>query len=97
MGNSYKYLLLRYKSSSIVFTSFTHTNPPPCSAIFIKNPFLSQIVRGNKYIAIENNNKDGKYLYFSFSFENINNTKINEYNIYHIYLLFIHFPCRRAM
>ena len=81
MDNSYKYLLLKYKSSGIKFITFTHTNPAPCRAIFIKNPFLPQVVSGNDYIAI-NNNKKEYFLYFSFSFDNVNHTKINEYNIY---------------
>ena len=82
MDNNYKYLLLSFTSSNMQIVHFTHTNPAPCRAKFIKNPFLPQVVSGNDYIAI-NNNKNEYFLYISFSFENVNHTKINEYNIYY--------------
>ena len=83
MNNNYKYLLLRYINVYVPSVKFTHTNPPPCSAIYIEYPYLPNVVKGNNYIAIYNNNKNEKYLYFSFSFEKDNKIEINEYNIYY--------------
>ena len=61
---------------------FIHTNPPPCKAIHL-NSYSSKVVNGSDYIAIDKHSKDGKYLYFSFSFENKNNKNISDYKIYY--------------
>ena len=82
MDNNYKYLLLKWVCANSRFIEFTHTNIPPCKAIHL-NPYSSNVVKGSDYIAIDNYSKDGKYLYFSFSFENTNNTNISDYKIYY--------------
>ena len=82
MYNTYKYLLIRFDGFNTKFIEFIHTNPPPCRAIHL-NSYSSKVVKGSDYIAIDKNSKDGKYLYFSFSFENINNTNISDYKTYY--------------
>lgn len=80
--NNYRYLLLRINQTEFNYAIFSHLNPEPTSAIqLIKYYYVS--ASGTNYIYLRNDFKYENYIYFSFSFDNINNINLSEYSIYY--------------
>ena len=82
MDDNYKYLLARFSSPDVKWGFFYHKNTKPISALHLAEN-SSIVIKGSEYIYLNNTFKDDYAIYFSFSFENVNNTNLTEYTIYY--------------